>query len=386
VHNTVHGGTTGLIFLASDDWDSVYGSQYNNDPDANIEDNEIAYNNIISRYEEGITYDIGFSEEVTVREQDVVAQVNGNVVTLSDSGWWGTDGLYEGFYMVGISDRDDIYGHHAMIVEHTGADFTLAEPIVNLRQGDMVTIGLAFRHNWIHHNTVEPRGYPQSSIFLGGMALENLVEDNYISESNREAPSGISVHGYYGNLAGRHSVTGTHASEPCAFNIVRENQADVVYDNMWDIGQGSGFAIRPRNNAFYDNDLRYGSVLVYSDTYLGGNAVRDLYNSERAENPIWEKGVWKCIDCQVRDDDPTPHFVSYFESWPNFDSCGIFVDPYCGDGDCNGDDTCSSCPADCGECSSCPLFSDVNAVVVAWVGGSGSVGDVLSVVSEWKNC
>jgi F5/8 type C domain/Fibronectin type III domain/Right handed beta helix region len=30
---------------------------------------------------------------------------------------------------------------------------------------------------------------------------------------------------------------------------------------------------------------------------------------------------------------------------------GVVPDPYCGDGSCNGDETCESCPEDCGECS-----------------------------------
>jgi secreted trypsin-like serine protease len=34
--------------------------------------------------------------------------------------------------------------------------------------------------------------------------------------------------------------------------------------------------------------------------------------------------------------------------------CGVCPpDPYCGDGECNGDETCSTCEADCGPCATC---------------------------------
>ncbi len=38
-----------------------------------------------------------------------------------------------------------------------------------------------------------------------------------------------------------------------------------------------------------------------------------------------------------------------------FEFTGVVPDPYCGDGSCNGDETCESCPDDCGECPAVPI-------------------------------
>jgi secreted trypsin-like serine protease len=41
----------------------------------------------------------------------------------------------------------------------------------------------------------------------------------------------------------------------------------------------------------------------------------------------------------------------YYDGWIN-DFIGAIVDPFCGDGSCNADETCDSCEVDCGACPS----------------------------------
>jgi hypothetical protein len=40
-----------------------------------------------------------------------------------------------------------------------------------------------------------------------------------------------------------------------------------------------------------------------------------------------------------------PFGVSFYE---------LYTEPFCGDGICNGDETCATCPADCGVCPNNP--------------------------------
>ena len=68
-NNYINGGYTAIIFAHKRDWNEdgvldvpAYGS-YTADPDFNFEDNEVAYNYIERRCEEGISYDVGSSNK-----------------------------------------------------------------------------------------------------------------------------------------------------------------------------------------------------------------------------------------------------------------------------------------------------------------------------------
>lgn len=338
-HNYIEGGYTAIIFLHKTDFngdgdsDVPSAGHYTADPDYNYEDNEIGHNIINGRCEEGISYDVSSSSaQITIIERDTVLSVDGETVTLDNNGgegpggeWTGVGNRYSGYYMTAITDRDDTYGHHALIETQDDNVFTLAEPIENLQPGDVVVIGFAFRHNWIHDNTFQPTwyGFGDSSILLEGMALENLVENNYLPPKDATNGFGIKVSSLYQYTRASSSVTRTYASEPAAYNIVRNNTCGALVTLSWHKDYGPGDLFFTRNNAIIDNTMHQVYYdrrvqLKWSTAYLSGN--------DAAPPQI-------VLGSTVLESDPTTHVAEYFDNWPNYEQ----MEP------CESDWDCSSC-------------------------------------------
>jgi hypothetical protein len=76
-------------------------------------------------------------------------------------------------------------------------------------------------------------------------------------------------------------------------------------------------------------------------------------------------------------------------SCPNGQSCSngvcsvITTTPTCGDGICNGNELCDSCPEDCGECSSSCINRNTNADTDC--NGQVSQAERNSYIGKWKN-
>jgi len=313
-NNHVKGGWVGFYFSGSRTWDDDrftvdYPSRdhYTADPDANYEDNEVSYNYVERRCQEGISYDVSGSPTITTNvsivERDTIASISGTTVTLNNSGgeWTGVGNLYSGYYMTAIPNRDDTYGNHALIESHSANTFTLKSEISNLGVGDTVVIGMAFRHNWIHNNTFGDEGFAATSIVLEGMALENLVENNVLPRLDWTEGMGISITSLDGYVNAYGNITDTFASEPTAYNIVRNNTCGGIWNQTYDKGYGPSEGFITRNNAIYDND-------VYTDDYYPRyvaltNANAYVYNSGSLN--LGTNG-------SLRETDPTQHVVDYF--------------------------------------------------------------------------
>ena len=316
IHNNhVQGGWVGLYFPATRTWDYDVNTidypssgSYTADPDANLEDNEIAYNYVENRCQEGISYDVSSEPKAcSIVERDTVASIRGTTVTLDNSGgeWSGVGNLYSGYYMVAMPDRDNTYGNHALIESQSGNSFTLKSPISNLAVGDKVVIGMAFRHNWIHHNIFGEHGFGASSILLEGMALENLIENNTLPKKNWTEGNGIAVCSLDGYAKASNNVTKTYASEPTAYNIVRNNTCGGIWNNTYDKDYGPGEDFITRNNAIYNNN-------VYTDDYYPRYvSLHDAYGY--VKNNI--VGIMSSGNSGNLDKDPTIYVSDYFANW-----------------------------------------------------------------------
>jgi len=101
----------------------------------------------------------------------------------------------------------------------------------------------------------------------------------------------------------------------------------------------------------FDADLNISENLINVDEYnlpgINKTAVLYLYGLDFVDPIIYHNGV-ECVDCE---------FISYSSGTlvfrtPEFQGAYYANEggPYCGDGVCNGDETCETCPEDCGEC------------------------------------
>ena len=314
MYNYIDGGFTGIYFPGARTWDSdpytvdypSYG-KYTADPDVNYLDNEISYNHIERRCQEGISYDMTSNNySCSIIERDVVASINGKIVTLNNSGgeWTGKGNLYSGYYMVATPNRDDAFGNHALVEEQSENTFTLKNEIDNLKVGDTIVISMIFKNNWIHHNTFGKGGFNGSSILLMGTALENLIEHNTFPQVDWTEGMGIHVSSPDGYVKAFGSVTKTYASCPSAYNIVRNNICERIQNSAYNYGYGTTSDIFTRNNAFYDNTIlknqeypRY-LILNKANAYVNNSGKVSIDNGG-----------------SLRATDPTEYVAAYFDKW-----------------------------------------------------------------------
>ena len=333
-NNKTYGGMTGMIFLLAEEY-ATYNQAVQADPDANISYNEIAYNYVEYCVQEGISFDLNGTDtpaDWSIREFDTVSAVNGTEVTLTDADWTGESDLYEGYYMVVITDADDVFGRSALITHQADKVFTLDSTIANLEVGDVVSIGHFFIRNWVHHNTVKNIGYGASAINFDESALENLVEINTAvhNESNPQMIKIMSLYNYVyistnsycadnftvsgvfedpcctgyqtGNCV---NITQTHGTGPSAFNVLRNNDMDSIrvftYDKTYSNPAGSGYAVNTRNNAIYDNTLDYGvdatvgTYNYYDNNTLGISEDVCYPDCDRADDPTASLTGWPFV-------------------------------------------------------------------------------------------
>lgn len=319
-HNRINGGYTAPVFLFKKDfnhdgaWDIPSSGSYAIDPDGNMEDNEIAYNYIERRCEEGISYDPGNDPApiVTV-ERDTVKSISGNQITLNHSGWSSAGNKYSGFYMISVDDEDISFGRHALIQTQSNATFTFSDNVSTLfpglTTGEYVSIALVFRHNWIHNNHFEGnevysecayRGFP-SSILFEGFSLENIIENNFMGEVNGDEGLLIRMRPLNGLPVSAGSITKTTGSTAAAFNIIRNNTCSRIQELVY--FKNEGYASWPfinRNNAIYNNTLYDGVYLYKSRSYVDNNT-----------------GIVKLLDGDsgLLPSDPTAHVAQYFANW-----------------------------------------------------------------------
>jgi hypothetical protein len=315
-HNIVNGGQTGITFLASLSYRDNYAGKisvpssgsYALDPEFNFKDNEVYNNHLMSRDEEGITYDVNSSKAgTTVVDRDTIVSVSGNQITLNNSGgeWTGVGNKWSGMYMACNEDDAEKYGKYGLITSQNDNVFTLDTNLSSyLAAGDHITIGFAFINNHIHNNIIgidgDPgaEGYRPSSILIEGIGLDNVIEENFAYPSNHKTangeiiPYGVKIQALFNYVNSSYSVTGTSGSECTAGNIVRNNSGtwglhDYAYKKK--LGNGGYYSVYSQNNAFYGNSTLngYGLKKTLSKSYPG-----DQY-------------VGSCSNCTLLESDPT---------------------------------------------------------------------------------
>ena len=332
-HNHIRGGSNAIFLNGSRTWDDDYttvdypsatinGTTYTADPDAAYQHNEIAYNKLYRRCDEGISYDVsgspGWGWATHVVERDTVQSVNGTTVKLKHSNWTGKGNLYSGYWMTSIANSAAKFGRHSMIKVHSGDTFTLENAISNLQAGDMVTIGMVFRRNWIHHNEILGPGYGYSSILTEGIALENIYEYNYtIPRTDWWEPFAISLNNLDGYTQATNSVTSTNSCNPSAFNIVRNNTLGAITNRRFDKGYGSAANYTTYNDAIYDNTLHQNNTymgVIYPGKVILGNAFAYVNNNTGSIE-------YDNTNCGLQSTNPTGYVSDWFrDNWGYWDS------------------------------------------------------------------
>ncbi len=316
--NSIDGGFTGPILIHKRDWnvdgkvDIPSSGAYAIDPDGNMENNEIAYNHIVRRCEEGITSDPGHEPEaIPTVERDTVASISGNKLTLSHSGWAAAGNRYSGFYMISVDDEDGSFGRHAMIRSQDNATFTFADNVSTLfpglDPGDYIIISLVLRHNWIHHNTYAGSGYvgfATDAILFEGVTLENLIENNSMDAIAYSPGLSVTTRSLHSLNQSSGSITQTYGNTLSAFNIIRGNSCygliEMVYDKSAVHSGRTPWPFINRNNAYYNNTLSYGLTLNNCHVYVSNNS----------------KGVVATgANVKILQSDPTVHVSQYFSNW-----------------------------------------------------------------------
>ncbi len=104
----------------------------------------------------------------------------------------------------------------------------------------------------------------------------------------------------------------------------------------------------------FDADVEISNNLINVDEYnlpgVNKSAILSIYGLSFIEPKIYHNGV-ECVNCVLIDysggvlEFSTPEFEGAYYAIEG-------VGPYCGDGTCNGGETCETCPEDCGQCSS----------------------------------
>ena len=318
IYNTIKGGKVAAWFNGAMSWDTnLYdidypsSGSYTIDPDVNYRDNEIAYNNIDGRCQEGISFDPNSDANAfSTVERDTVSNVVGTTITLNNGGgeWTGAGNKWSGFYIFAIPDRDNTYGNHALITAQADNVLTVDSAITNLAIGDEIIIGQAVKNNWIHHNEWQANGFQGSSLLFEGNAVENLIEENIFPNDWSENPwrsegFGIAVKGLYGWIKSVYSETQAASTSCCAYNIVRNNTVEriLVYNHDKKKYPSDTYSLSIlRNNAVYDNDfyvsvvnprkmeIKHANVFVNNNTYIGNgdvNIIYDEYGGLRLTDP-----------------------------------------------------------------------------------------------------
>jgi hypothetical protein len=209
-NNYIYGGITSIIFK----WSlQQTGGGY----ESMLEDNVVTGNTIEAFREEGITFDISGNsrDSVMSREYDTISSVGTNQVTLSHANWQNS-GIpsYIGYDMVFMDGA--LAGRTRRITKQTGAVFTLDESVSGAVSGDAIVIGATFKNNYVANNTVISDN--AGSILLFGMAFENIIERNTITDGGN-----IEIRSLNNVERASPTVTGTWGRAPCGYNIVRNN-------------------------------------------------------------------------------------------------------------------------------------------------------------------
>ena len=232
-NNKTYGGFTSFILIPGD-------TRNGSGVQSRHEKIVIANNYFERSVEEGLSLDTaGDGETTPFHEYDTLScvytgcdpSITTSQVKLSHADWGaggGADPNYIGLHMVFVSGA--LAGRHAEITGQSNAVFTLdtegSLDFSDADPGDGVAIASVFRKNYIGSNTIKDPGYGGSALLLFGLAFENLVENNILTnDSGNLEINSRSLEDY---VAHDGSVTGSCAVMPCSANLIMGNS--LVHD------------------------------------------------------------------------------------------------------------------------------------------------------------
>jgi len=269
-YNTIDGGITSIILMASRSWGPGGLACV-------FEDNVISYNTIAGCSEEAINFDCHGNEPVdtAAMEYDTIVAVNGSVVTLSSHTW--PD--YVGYDVVFLDNA--LQGRTRTITSIDGNDFTLDSAPTGAAADDTIVIGSPFKNNIVEYNTISG-GSP--SILLYGMCFENIVRYNTTVGGDIKVSSIDSL------CKAASQVTGQWGRAPSGYNRVTDNpdvdgKIYLEYYNVTDIADplyGTPFVAKGNNvidnvcdtvEAYYQWFYMNGNTGPGTYVDLGGNTV-----------------------------------------------------------------------------------------------------------------
>ena len=218
-------------------------------------------------------------------------------------------------------------------------------------------------------------GSMEGNSFTATAAGSYTITGNYDSLAN--SSSVVVVHGNASSL--------TVACSPQTFNAGSATTctatANDSYNNSWDATSETAFSIQSGAGGSWSGNVytsQNAGTWTVTGTYEGVNGTTAIQVNTPPPPPSPPSTPGPSISyssvtlgCAYND----PPCREGYECVNNVCVLKTPPEPFCGDGACNGNETCSTCSQDCGECPPKPVPQNVEIKAP----GSGFIGDNITV-------
>lgn len=304
-HNYIDGGQEGIFVgprinrhINETTVDFPSSGSYTIDPEANMVNVEICHNYLADRCFEGFTLDGADGREYyQVVDNDVVASVDGNNVTLTSSGWVGKGNRWSGLYAGNICSRSADCNKWVLIESQNDEILTLSSAL-HIQPGDIITIGIVAKNQFWHHNYSTGNGFNGSTYLWEDTVYRSLFENNNTVANNYASEGcGLQIHSIKGLYQHSLGVTNRWSLSFNSYNVVQNNLLGDFWCQVLDHGNGDSYTVQNAvaflnndfHNAYYTRNEQYD----YSNYYTSGstNAGFVVATNSSAVSDTWSSAV-----------------------------------------------------------------------------------------------
>jgi parallel beta-helix repeat protein len=202
-----------------------------------------------------------------------------------------------------------------------------------------------------------------------GIYLDMYSHDNIINNNNASSNvnGGISLISSYSNTVSNNVFW----SDYVGINMWSSYNNSISKNNVQNNSESGVYLDSSYNNTIFNNLFNNTNNFYF---YFLGTIYQNFWNTSRQSGTrIYSAGneiggnYWtnpsgngysdNCTDANKDGFCDNAYVLNQTENSSNIDYLPLsnkYSGPYCGDGSCNGGETCSSCPQDCGSCSGGP--------------------------------